>query len=392
MSALQRYATGLCYAAMMCVAVAVNLQPVLLTTLGLEFGGRTGLTNEQLGAIGAATFVGLSIGILLTGPLADRLGARPFVVGGHALVAAGLALLGLAPAYSAVLAAVFVMGLGAGVLDMILSPIVAALDPHRRTSAMNWLHSFYCTGAVATILIGSAALKLAVGWRWVALGMMIPPAVVGLAFTRMPLPRLVPESGAGRTRLRTLCREPFYLAALCAIFLAGATELGMAQWLPAYAETGLGFSKWIGGMALLVFSMAMGAGRIATGLAAHRLDSRRLMLGCSVAAAALYALGALLPWPAAALAACAFMGLAVSCLWPCTLGFVSDRYPNGGASLFGLLGAAGNSGGVFMPWLVGAIADRGGIRLGILSAVIAPILLVVLLVWMGRESNRVRRP
>ena len=34
--------------------------------------------------------------------------------------------------------AVFVLGLGAGILDMMLSPIVCALQPDHRTAAMNW--------------------------------------------------------------------------------------------------------------------------------------------------------------------------------------------------------------------------------------------------------------
>ena len=40
------------------------------------------------------------------------------------------------------LAAAALMGCGAGILDMVLSPIVSALEPERRTWAMNWLHSF----------------------------------------------------------------------------------------------------------------------------------------------------------------------------------------------------------------------------------------------------------
>ena len=39
-------------------------------------------------------------------------------------------------------------------------------------------------------------------------------------------------------------------AALLAIALAGATEAGMAQWLPAYSERVLGYSRAAGGMAL----------------------------------------------------------------------------------------------------------------------------------------------
>jgi hypothetical protein len=62
------YAFALCYAAMVCLAIAVNLMPIFLTTLRVNLGGRAGLTGEQLGRISAITFAGLVGGILFTGP------------------------------------------------------------------------------------------------------------------------------------------------------------------------------------------------------------------------------------------------------------------------------------------------------------------------------------
>ena len=62
------YAFAVCYAAMVCLAIAVNLMPIFLTTLRVDLGGRTGLTGEQLGRISALTFAGLVVGILFTGP------------------------------------------------------------------------------------------------------------------------------------------------------------------------------------------------------------------------------------------------------------------------------------------------------------------------------------
>jgi MFS family permease len=129
------YALALCYAGMVCLAIAVNLMPIFLTTLRVDLGGRTGLTGEQLGRISAITFAGLVGGILFTGHLADRWGGKTFSVLGTLLIGVGLALLGISPGYPMVLVAVFVMGLGAGILDMVLSPIIAALQPDSRATA-----------------------------------------------------------------------------------------------------------------------------------------------------------------------------------------------------------------------------------------------------------------
>src|SRR4051812_47647973 len=137
-----RLLTALCYAAMMCLAIGINLLPVFLTSIGASFGDGGTLTREELGRLGAVAFAGLVAGILATGPLADRYGAKPFVLLANGLTVLGLAGMAASPTFSLLLVTVFVVGLGAGMLDMILSPVVAALNPQRRTAAMNWLHSF----------------------------------------------------------------------------------------------------------------------------------------------------------------------------------------------------------------------------------------------------------
>ncbi len=374
------------YAGMVALAMAVNLTPIFLTTFGCELGGVAGLTNEQLGRIGAVTFLGLIIGILVTGPLADRLGAKIFAILGNVFISIGLLMLGLAKNYDTVLAASAVMGFGAGVLDMVLSPIVCALQPEKRSVAMNLLHSFYCTGAVLTILMGSLALKLDWGWRNISLWLSLMPAVVGFCFILLKLPPLV-QHEEGRMRLRELIFKPFFLVALVALFFGGATELAMAQWLPAYAEKELHFSAWTGGMAFLGFSVAMALGRIGAGILGHKIDSYRIMLACCWSSVVLFLIACSPQLPSVALTACIFAGLAGSCLWPCLLGVTADRYPRGGASMFGFLSTFGNSGGVIMPWFVGIIADRSSLATGLMLSAACPLIMGILLLWMRRHRE-----
>lgn len=389
-----RYAYVVCCAGMMSLAIAINLLPVFLTTLQNQFG--SSLTSEQLGWLGTVTFVGVVIALLGGGPLADRFGAKVFTVLGSALVAAGLAWLSLALSYGSLLLACLLMGLGAGSLDMVLSPIVAAVQPHRRSAAMNWLHSFYCVGAVATVLLASWALRQNIGWRTLSLSLAAMPLVVLVAFAVMYIPPLVAEESdqsAGRHRLRELLRVGYFWAALAAIFLGGATEVGLAYWLPAYAEQGLGFSKWTGGMALTGFSIAMAVGRIAVGMKGAQLDGVQTMLYCCGSSVLFFLVACFAPWPAVALWACILAGLAGSALWPTMLGVAADRFPRGGASMFGLLAASGNLGGILMPWLVGFATDRGthhwthatAMRLGLSTAILCPL-------FMGLILLRLRKP
>ena len=381
-----RWALTLNYAAMMCLAISINLIPVYLTTISIDLGGAAGLTKEQLGRISAITFIGVVAGVAFTGPLADRWGPKIFALAGNLLVSFGLCALGFSSDYAYVLCSVFVMGLGAGVLDMVLSPIVCALQPDNRSSAMNWLHSFYCTGAVATILAATLALEAGIGWRTLAFCLVPVPLLVALGFCRMRIPALVKE-GEDRLRLRVLIRKPYFILALFALFFAGATELGMAQWLPAYAEYTLGYSTWVGGVAFLFFSIAMAVGRMLAGIIGHKTTPFQILAFCCWSSLALFLAACFSPWNGVALAACIAAGLTGSCLWPTVLGLAGDKFPHGGATMFGLLAALGNFGGIFMPWMVGAIADASSLRWGLATSALCPLIMVFAVMWMKRHHE-----
>jgi MFS family permease len=378
-----RYLTVLCYAAMISLSIGLNLLPVFLTTLSKEYGGNAGLTQEQLGRLGSMAFIGVVTGIISTGPLADRWGAKPFVQSGNTLIGLSLVAAAFAPTYATLGAALFTLGLGGGILDMVLSPVVAALNPTRRTPALNMLHSFYCVGAAITILAGTIILRAGFGWRTGCLILLPVPTGLLIAFSSRRFPDMA--TAGERVRLRTLVGHKWFLAALAAIFLGGATENGLTQWLPAYAETGLGYPAWIGGGSLLLFSIAMAAGRMIVGGDGVKLNYYQVMAwGCGLSVL-LFIAGSFLPIPSLALTACIAAGFTGSCLWPTMLAVTADRFPEGGASMFGLLGAFGNAGGIFMPWIVGWVADRHDLHWGIAMSAIAPAIMMFLVLLMRRR-------
>lgn len=384
-----RLLTMLCYGAMMSLAIGVNLLPIFLVTIQHSFPGAdgSGLSQEQLGRIGAVTFMGLVGGILVTGPLADRFGAKAFALLGNALLAAGLIVTAWSPVYAVLLGANFLLGLGAGILDMVLSPVVSALNPDTRTSSMNWLHSFYCVGATVTVVAGTAALQSGISWRHASLLLIVLPLFLIVALAVMRFPALTVEGGE-RTPLSNLLRDMWFVGALTAIFLGGATELGMAQWLPAYAEISLNYPQWLGGTALFAFSVCMAIGRMGIGALSAKVEPCTIMAwGCGLSVF-LFLSGSFCPVKPLALAACVLAGLTGSCLWPTMLAITADRYPNGGATMFGALAAFGNAGGIFMPWAVGVIADASNLHYGLAVSALAPFFMLPLVLRLGIGNKK----
>ncbi len=379
--------TWLCYGSMMALAVGMNLLPVFLSSLSVTFGGAKGLSSEQLGRLGAATFLGLVVGILISGALADRFGAKVFAQVGNLLTVICLALMAVAPNYFSLMTALFFLGIGAGMLDMILSPVVAALNPDHRAAAMNWLHSFYSVGAAFTILEGMLALRGHWGWRTACFALIPLPLLLIVGFSAMRFPEMGEENSVP-IPLSSLARSRWFRLAVFAILLGGATELGMAQWLPDYAEVSLGFPAWVGAVALLAFSVAMTLGRMVAGYIGGRVNPFRLMAwGCG-ASVFLFLTACFIRQPYIALGAGILVGFTGSPLWPTVLAVTANRYPEGGTAMYCALTTFGNAGGIFMPWLVGWVADRSTLPLGVSVSALAPLIMIPIVLAMGHRPQR----
>ena len=370
------------YVSMVSLAAAVNSAPVCLTAIAAGFG----LSESEMGEIPGAIFLGVVLGICLSGPLSDRLGMKPFLLLGAGGQAAGMCCVALAPGHSALLGAAFVAGLGAGVLDALLSPLVCALRPDEKPQAMNLLHAFYCIGAALTVLTAMLLLRLGCTWRTV-FGVGVSPSVVafvGLALSHIPASS---KGDDGYVPLGRLCRSGRFLLLVFAMLLCGGTELGPAQWFPAYVERALGWQRSNSALALLLFSSAMAAGRLAASRLATRIPATQMIVGSAVACALMVLLMSQ-PYSAAlSLVSGALLGVSVAALWPTTLALTAGQFPGGGAAMFSTLAAFGNAGGMLVPWAMGLVAKRTDMHWALGSVVVLPLLLIVTLALASHSKE-----
>jgi fucose permease len=395
---------------MLVIALVANLAPPLFIPLRTAFG----LDFEQLGRLALFNFITQLVCILLGGPLVDRFGARPFAVLGNGFTFGGLWLFAFAdrlfPAtpYTGLALGTFVFSIGGAMLELVLSPIVNAVPSERKAADMSLLHAFYALGQIATVLLTSLAIWFHAPWRVAVMCWSLLPLATAAGFLTIRIPPLVVE--AQRQRVRGLLCKPIYLALLAGIFLSGATEMAVSQWISAYAEKGLGLPKLVGDLGgCCLFGAMLGMGRIWMGLrqASTSLE-RALPISCGIAIAA-YIVAGVAPWPWLALAACVVVGLGVSLLWPGMLSLAARHFPRGGASMFAVLSATGALGCALAPWLVGLVADTirinaatpgvlariglpidpepFGLRVALLAAAACPVAMLVLLRWINRQGQ-----
>ncbi len=105
-----------------------------------------------------------------------------------------------------------------------------------------------------------------------------------------------------------------------------------------------------------------------------------------------YLLASLAESPVIGLIGCGLCGLSVGILWPGTFSMASADIRRGGTAMFALLALAGDVGCSGGPTFVGLAAGRFGddLKMGILFAVLFPILLLVGLFWRHRNAKYVQ--
>lgn len=344
-----------CYLGSITQAALINLTPVLFAVLLREYG----LSYGALGFLVLTNFVTQVGADVAFSKAVDRHGFRPFVLGAGVLSLVGLSVFAAAPllfpAHPLVgfFAGTVIFSGAGGLLELLLSPIVDALPGEEKTRAMALLHSMYCWGQAATVLVTTAALALGVPWQAIVLGWMLLPAADLLLFLRAPLNHKPPEE---TLPIRGLARQRVFWLALGAIVFGAAAEVTMAQYASSFLDLGLGIPKLFGDVAgMCGFALMMGLGRTLLGLWGDRWDLPRVLGASALLAACCYLTAAALP--AAAVVACAATGLFVAGLWPGTLVVASRKMPLAGASMFALLSAGGDLGASLGGWITGVGAD-----------------------------------
>ena len=137
-------------------AIVNNLSPLLFLTFSRQFG----LSLDKITLITTVNFAVQLAVDLLSAHFVDRIGYRVCIVAAHVFSAAGLVGLALLPwlipgAYGGILISVVLYAIGGGLIEVMISPIVEACPTEKKDAAMSLLHSFYCWGHLAVILLST---------------------------------------------------------------------------------------------------------------------------------------------------------------------------------------------------------------------------------------------
>ncbi|MBR3504284.1 MAG: MFS transporter [Clostridia bacterium] len=379
-----------CYLGIITQAISANFAPLLFLTFRQEFG----LTLGQVALIPTMFFFTQLVIDLISAKFVDKIGYRTSIIASEVFSALGLSGLAFLPGamgdpFAGVLICVILYAVGSGLIEVLVSPIVEACPFENKEGTMSLLHSFYCWGCVAVILLSTLFFSLfgIAHWRVLALLWTVVPLVNIYNFAVCPIRHTVEADQS--LSITQLLRMPFFWLLALLMVCSGASELSMAQWASAFTESALHVSKTVGDLAgPCLFAALMGTTRALYGKYSEKLDLAGFMLASGALCVVCYLLAALSPFPVFGLIGCALCGCSVGIMWPGTLSISAKRCPTGGTAMFALLALAGDMGGSLGPSFVGAVSGAAGdnLKLGLLAAMVFPVLLIAGLVMLKRKK------
>jgi DHA1 family bicyclomycin/chloramphenicol resistance-like MFS transporter len=171
-------------------ALATSMMLAVLAEIGKTFGVDVTRTQSVL----TAFFIGFSVGQFVVGPVSDRFGRRPVLLGGLTLYLVASVLCVVAPSFETLLVARCMQGLGAAAPRVItISVIRDCYSGRRMASVMSLAMTVLMVIPVIAPTFGQAVV-LAAPWQWIFVFLTLYGVVV-MAWMYLRLPEtLAPEN------------------------------------------------------------------------------------------------------------------------------------------------------------------------------------------------------
>lgn len=399
-----------CYSSNVTMSVTTNLSPILFLTFRTLYG----ISYSMLGLLVLINFVTQLMIDLIFSFFSHRFNIPKTVKAIPAIAFAGFGVYALLPslfpqyAYWGLALGTVIFSAAAGLGEVLISPVIAALPAEDPDREMSKLHSVYAWGVVALVVFATLFLLVAgaESWPWLTLVLMIIPAVSTVLFAGSQVPAMeTPEKASGALKL--LQNKGVWLC-VGAIFLGGASECTMAQWSSGYLEQALNIPKvWGDLFGVALFSVMLGTGRTLYSKIGRNIG--KVLTFGAAGAVVCYLVAAITNVPVLGLAACAFTGFCTSMLWPGSLVVASSRFPQGGVFIYAMMAAGGDMGASVGPQLVGVITDaiiaspragelaarlqitaeQLGMKAGMLCGMLFPLVAIAVFchIWKGQKNK-----
>lgn len=366
-----------------CIALVVTAMTFAIRArLETVFGPEgVGLTLEQIGYAFTPAFWGFTLAMIIGGPLVDTLGIKKITWIAFILHAIGIVGTLMADSMTSLFIATLFVGIGNGMIEASLNPMIASMYTNEKTKMLNRFHVWFPGGIVIGSLVGWLVMDvLGLSWQVMVGTLFIPLIVYAALFfgQKFPVTERI-ELGVSNKKMYSSIGRPLFIFMVLCMFLTAASELGTTQRIESLLRTS-------GVNALLVLAFIngiMALGRAFAGQVVHKLQPAGMLLfsaiftfiglwlltitsgGMTFAAAAVFAIG-------------------VTFFWPTMLGFVAEYLPETGALGLSIMGGAGMLSVALVLPVMGSLMDNTeNATIALRTMSILPAILIVAFIGLN---------
>lgn len=246
-----------------------------------------------------------AVGLLVFGPLSDRRGRRPVLLGGLLAYAVASAACAMAPSIEVLILARMVQALGAGAADSMTNSVVKdAFAESRRQIALSFIQLMFILGPVFAPIVG-AFVVARYSWRttFEVLTVIGAVCVVLALMFRETLPVQDREQGSARDTFRQFAQVLRVRSFTAFLAIFSLFNLGFMAYISVASFV---YERWFGldemgyGLFFAATALVTALGPFAWELASRWMSAKRflwaeLVFGLA-SGACILAVGALYPW------------------------------------------------------------------------------------------------
>ncbi|MDO6802830.1 MFS transporter [Wenyingzhuangia sp. 1_MG-2023] len=356
--------------ALITTAMTFAIRARLETVFGPE---GVGLTLEQIGYAFTPAFWGFTLAMIIGGPLVDTLGIKRITWIAFVTHAIGIVLTLMANTMTSLFIATLFIGIGNGMVEAALNPMIASMYTNQKTKMLNRFHVWFPGGIVIGSLVGYLIMDvLGLDWQYMVATLFLPLMAYGALFygQNFPLTERM-QMGISNGKMLASLGKPLFLFMVFCMFLTAASELGTTQRIESLLKTSVTAPLLV----LAFINGIMALGRLFAGNVVHKLKPSGMLLYSAILTFAGLWLLTISTGGMTFIAAAVF-ALGVTFFWPTMLGFVAEYLPETGALGLSIMGGAGMlSVSIVLP-IMGNLMDNANATEALKTMSILPAILI----------------
>ena len=262
-------------------------------------------------------------------------------------------------AYIGLVVGTIIFSVSAGLSEVLLSPVIAAIPSDNPQKDMSMLHSLYAFGFFTMVVISTLFLKIFGNENWSYLVLLIGtlPLIAAVMFKISPFPNMSEETSQEKNKEKNKNRTIGLALCVGSIFLGSCAENTMSNWISTYMENALNIDKALGDiLGMAMFAILLGITRIM--YAKYGKNISKFLLVSMICASVCYLTVSFSNNTILSFVGCVLTGIFTAMLWPGTLILMEEKVKGVGVAAYALMASAGDFGASLAPQLMGIVVDN----------------------------------